>query len=62
MDCNRFNNRSNTMTEERADVPNHLLEHFLMTTQGVEESDAFFRVLQDYEEIRKQYYEHIKLN
>ena len=50
------------MEDKRADVPHHLLEHFLMTTQGVEESDAFFRVLQDYEEIRKQYYEHIRLN
>ena len=50
------------MELERSDIPHYVLEHFLMTTQGMEESDAFFRVLQDYEEIRKQYYEHIKLN
>ena len=30
------------MEVERADIPNHVLEHFLMTTQGYEEADAFF--------------------
>ena len=50
------------MELERADLPHHVLEHFLITTQGYEESDAFFHVLQNYEEVRKQYYEHIKLN
>tara|TARA_B100001750_G_scaffold1824_1_gene1523 strand:+ start:478 stop:630 length:153 start_codon:yes stop_codon:yes gene_type:complete len=50
------------MEVERADLPNHVLEHFLMTTQGYEEADAFFYVLQNYEEVREQYYEHIRLN
>ena len=50
------------MEEDRSDIPNYVLEHFLMTTQGMDEGDAFFRVLQDYEEIRKQYYDHIRLN
>ena len=30
------------MEVERADIPNHVLEHFLMTIQGYEEADAFF--------------------
>ena len=50
------------MEIERADIPNHVLEHFLMTIQGYEEADAFFHVLQNYEEVREQYYEHIRLN
>ena len=50
------------MEVERADIPNHILEHFLMTIQGYEEADAFFHVLQNYEEVREQYYEHIRLN
>jgi len=50
------------MELERADLPHHVLEHFLITTQGYEESDAFFYVLQNYEKVRDEYYEHIKLN
>ena len=50
------------MELERSDVPHALLEHFLMTTQGYDEADAFLYVLQHYEEVREQYYKHIKLN
>ena len=50
------------MELERADLPHQVLEHFLITTQGYEESDAFFYVLQNYEKVREEYYEHIKLN
>ena len=53
----------NTKMElERSDVPHALLEHFLMTTQGYDEADAFLYVLQNYEKVREEYYQHIKLN
>ena len=63
MDCNHFNNRNIQMTEEeKAELPHYVLENFLADTQGYEEEDAFLHVLQNYDEVREQYYEHIKLN
>ena len=50
------------MELDRSDVPHALLEHFLMTTQGYDEADAFLYVLQNYEKVREEYYQHIKLN
>jgi hypothetical protein len=50
------------MELERADLPHHVLEHFLMTTQRYDEADAFLYVLQNYEKVREEYYQHIKLN
>ena len=47
------------MTEEKAELPHYVLENFLADTQGMEEEDAFFHVLQNYDEVREQYYEHI---
>ena len=47
------------MTEEKAELPNYVLENFLADTQGYEEEDAFLYVLQNYDEVREQYYEHI---
>ena len=50
------------MSEEKAELPHYVLENFLADTQGMEEEDAFLHVLQNYDEVREQYYEHIKLN
>ena len=56
MDSNHFNNRNNEMTtEEKAELPHLVLENFLVDTQGLDEEDAWIRVLQNYDEIRKSY-------
>ena len=47
------------MTEEKAELPYFVLENFLVNTQGLDEEDAWIRVLQNYDEIRESYYEHI---
>ena len=60
MDSNHFNNRNNEMTtEEKAELPHFVLENFLVDTQGLDEEDAWIRVLQNYDEIRKSYDEYI---
>ena len=60
MDSNHFNNRNNEMTtEEKAELPHLVLENFLVDTQGLDEEDAWIRVLQNYDEIRKSYDEYI---
>ena len=60
MDSNHFNNRNNEMTtEEKAELPHLILENFLVDTQGLDEEDAWIRVLQNYDEIRKSYDEYI---
>ena len=59
MDSNHFNNRSNEMTTEETKLPNFVLENFLVDTQGLDEEDAWIRVLQNYDEIRKSYDEYI---
>ena len=47
------------MTEEKENIPHFVLENFLVNTQGLDEEDAWIRVLQNYDEIREAYYEHI---
>ena len=47
------------MTEEKAELPHFVLENFLVDTQGLDEEDAWIRVLQNYDEIRKSYDEYI---
>ena len=59
MDSNSSNNRSSKMTEEKAELPHFVLENFLIDTQGLDQEDAWIRVLQNYDEIRESYYEHI---
>ena len=59
MDSNHFNNRNNEMTEEKTELPHFVLENFLVDTQGLDEDDAWIRVLQNYDEIRKSYDEYI---
>jgi len=60
MDSNHFNNRNNEMTtEETTKLPHLVLENFLVDTQGLDEEDAWIRVLQNYDEIRKSYDEYI---
>ena len=60
MDSNHFNNRNNEMTtEEKTELPHFVLENFLVDTQGLDEEDAWIRVLQNYDEIRKSYDEYI---
>ena len=60
MDSNHFNNRNNEMTtEETTELPHFVLENFLVDTQGLDEEDAWIRVLQNYDEIRKSYDEYI---
>ena len=59
MDSNRSNNRSSKMTEEKENIPHFVLENFLIDTQGLDQEDAWIRVLQNYDEIRESYYEHI---
>ena len=56
MDSNRSNNRSNEMTTE---LPHYVLENYLVNTQGLDEEDAWIRVLQNYDEIKMDYYEHL---
>ena len=46
-------------TEERAELPHFVLENFLVNTQGLDEEDAWIRVLQNYDEIKLDYYEHL---
>ena len=60
MDSNHFNNRNNEMTtEETTELPHYVLENYLVDTQGLDEEDAWIRVLQNYDEIRKSYDEYI---
>ena len=60
MDSNHFNNRNNEMTtEEKAELPHLILENFLVDTQGLDEEDAWIRVLQNYDEIKETYDEYI---
>ena len=60
MDSNHFNNRNNEMTtEEKAELPHFVLENFLVDTQGLDEDDAWIRVLQNYDEIKESYDEYI---
>ena len=46
------------MTEERAELPHFVLENFLVDTQGLDEEDAWIRVLQNYDEIKESYDEY----
>ena len=59
MDSNHFNNRNNEMTEEKTELPHFVLENFLVDTQGLDEDDAWIRVLQNYDEIKESYDEYI---
>ena len=45
------------MTEEKENIPHFVLENFLVDTQGLDQEDAWIRVLQNYDEIRESYYE-----
>ena len=36
-------------------LPNLVLEHYLMDTQGLDETEAWLRVIQDYDDIRDEY-------
>ena len=47
------------MTTEETKLPSFVLENFLVDTQGLDEEDAWIRVLQNYDEIRKSYDEYI---
>ena len=47
------------MTEEKAELPHLVLENFLVDTQGLDEEDAWIRVLQNYDEIKESYDEYI---
>jgi hypothetical protein len=59
MDSNRSNNRSNEMTTEKEEeLPHFVLENFLVNTQGLDEDDAWIRVLQNYDGIKESYYEY----
>ena len=58
MDSNHFNNRNNEMTEEKTELPHFVLENFLVDTQGLDEDDAWIRVLQNYDEIKESYDEY----
>ena len=62
MDSNHFNNRNNEMTtEETTELPHFVLENYLVDTQGLDEEDAWIRVLQNYDEIKLDYYEHLAI-
>ena len=47
------------MTTEETKLPHFVLENFLVNTQVLDEDDAWIRVLQNYDEIRKSYDEYI---
>jgi hypothetical protein len=48
-------------TEETTELPHFVLENFLVNTQGLDEEDAWIRVLQNYDEIKMDYYEHLAI-
>jgi hypothetical protein len=41
------------------ELPHYVLENYLVNTQGLDEEDAWIRVLQNYDEIKMDYYEHL---
>jgi hypothetical protein len=43
------------MEEEKANIPHFVLENYLVATQGLDQEDAWIRVLQNYDEIRDTY-------
>ena len=45
-------------TEEKTELPHFVLENFLVDTQGLDEEDAWIRVLQNYDEIKESYDEY----
>ena len=45
--------------EKDTELPNYVLENYLVDTQGLDEEDAWIRVLQNYNEIKESYYEYI---
>ena len=45
-------------TEKEEELPHFVLENFLVNTQGLDEDDAWIRVLQNYDGIKDSYYEY----
>ena len=43
------------------ELPHYVLENYLVDTQGLDEEDAWIRVLQNYDEIKLDYYEHLAI-